>query len=144
MGEKIGNLIEYETGQVVGKHQGFWFYTIGQRQGLGLSGGPWYVVAKDIEQNIVYISKNYFDEFKARDSFEIINCHWILGFAPESLDCLQVKLRHGAHQYNCKITQLGQDHWRVDLSQRDQGIAAGQYAVFYDQETCLGAGMILK
>jgi len=143
LGEKTGNLVEYETGKIVGKHQGFWFYTIGQRQGLGLSGGPWYVVAKDVLQNIVYISKNYFDEFKERDSFEIINCHWILGVAPDRVTNLKVKLRHGAQKYACELVQLGPDHWQVNLAERDQGIAAGQYAVFYDQEICLGAGMIL-
>ncbi len=144
LGVQIGNLVEYETGNILGQHQGFWFYTIGQRQGLGLSGGPWYVVSKDTAKNIVYISKNYFDENKARDTFEITNCHWILGVAPTNIAQLKVKLRHGAQQYNCKLNLIGPDHFQVILQDRDQGIAAGQYAVFYDHETCLGAGMISK
>jgi hypothetical protein len=45
--------------QVQGEHKGFWFHTIGQRQGLGLSGGPWYVQSKDTDNNIVYITRNY-------------------------------------------------------------------------------------
>jgi tRNA (5-methylaminomethyl-2-thiouridylate)-methyltransferase len=143
LGTQVGNLVEYETGKIIGQHQGFWFYTIGQRQGLGLSGGPWYVVSKDIGQNIIYISKNYFDEQKARDTFEISNCHWILGVAPASSN-LKVKLRHGPQQYDCELKQLGDDHWQVILAERDQGIAAGQYAVFYDQDICLGAAMIIK
>jgi tRNA-specific 2-thiouridylase len=141
LGEWSGKLVEVETGQVMGAHQGFWFYTIGQRQGLGLAGGPWYVVAKDAVQNLVYISRNYFDETKERDTFEVINCHWIAQVLPNSLN-LQVKLRHGAQLYNCQLTQLEPDRFAVQLDQRDQGIAAGQYAVFYDQGICLGAAMI--
>ena len=143
LGEQTGHLVEYETGKQVGKHQGFWFYTVGQRQGLGLSGGPWYVVSKDIAQNIVYISKNYFDDTKERDNFEVTNCHWISGFEPAKLD-LKVKMRHGAQRYDCRLVKLGPDHWQIKLAEQDQGIAAGQYAVFYDQDICLGAAMILK
>lgn len=142
LGERIGDLIEVETGKKMGNHSGFWFYTVGQRQGLGLSGGPWYVVSKDIAKNLVYISRAYFDEAKDRATFEIASCHWIAGHAPAKLD-LQVKLRHGAQQYQCHLEQLGEDRWRVQLVERDQGIAAGQYAVFYDQDVCLGAAMML-
>lgn len=143
LGENPGDLIEYETGRKLGSHLGFWFYTVGQRQGLGLSGGPWYVVGKDVVKNIVYISKAYFDEAKERDTFEIANCHWISGHAPKT-DQLQVKIRHGAQQYNCVLKKINEDRWQVKLAARDQGIAAGQYAVFYDGAICLGAAMIAK
>src|SRR5579871_1845652 len=69
LGTQQGNLIESETGKIMGHHDGFWFYTIGQRQGIRLGGGPWYVVAKDCVQNIVYISRNYYDSDKQRDAF---------------------------------------------------------------------------
>jgi tRNA (5-methylaminomethyl-2-thiouridylate)-methyltransferase len=141
LGERPGDLIEYETGQVLGRHLGFWFYTIGQRQGLGLSGGPWYVVGKELAKNIVYISKAYFDETKERDTFEVTNCHWISESEPQT-DNLQVKIRHGAQRYNCIVQKIAQDRWLVKLAGRDQGIATGQYAVFYEGEVCLGAAMI--
>jgi tRNA-specific 2-thiouridylase len=48
LGEKEGPIVEWETGKILGKHKGYWFHTIGQRKGLGLSGGPWYVIKKDI------------------------------------------------------------------------------------------------
>src|SRR5690606_33140106 len=69
LGEKPGSMIEYETGNNMGTHRGYWFYTIGQRQGLGLAGGPWYVVKKDITHNIIYISKEYYAQDKRRSSF---------------------------------------------------------------------------
>ncbi|MDP2366436.1 MAG: tRNA 2-thiouridine(34) synthase MnmA, partial [Ignavibacteria bacterium] len=57
LGEIEGDIIDVDTNKVMGKHKGYYFYTIGQRSGLKLGGGPWYVISKDVEKNIVYISK---------------------------------------------------------------------------------------
>jgi len=57
VGEKEGNIVDKESGKIIGKHKGFWYHTIGQRKGLGLSGGPWFVVDKDIDDNVVYVSR---------------------------------------------------------------------------------------
>src|SRR2546425_47030 len=81
---------------IMGKHDGFWFYTIGQRQGLGLAGGPWYVVDKDVKRNIVYISKSYYAPDKQRDNFMVSECNWLI--TPERC-ALQVKMRHGKQIY---------------------------------------------
>ena len=78
LGTQTGQMIESETGKIMGNHDGFWFYTIGQRQGLGLGGGPWYVVAKDIEKNIIFISRNYYDDEKQRNTFTIEKIHWLV------------------------------------------------------------------
>lgn len=141
VGENPGDMIEYETGKKLGTHKGFWFHTIGQRQGSGLAGGPWYVVAKDPIFNIVYFSRNYYSEDKKRNTFVVSNCNWLSGVAPTKTD-LQVKIRHGKHIYNCTVIQLSDSDWQVTLTQDDQGIAAGQFAVFYDGTQCLGAGII--
>ena len=140
LGTQKGQMIESETGKVMGNHDGFWFYTIGQRQGLGLGGGPWYVVAKDIDKNIVYISRNYYDDAKQRDMFFVENIHWLS--IPSDKKNLFVKLRHGAHLYQCVIDYEESGKTKVQLCARDQGIAAGQYAVFYDNDVCLGSGVI--
>ena len=139
--KKEGGIIEYETGNVLGKHQGFWFHTIGQRRGLRLSGGPWYVVAKDVEKNIVYASRSYYDLAKKRDELLVGNLNWIIGSPPEEHD-LFVKLRHGPELNKCSI-EIHKDKVHVKLKDRDQGIAPGQFAVFYDKGECLGSGVIL-
>ncbi len=140
LGEKPGDLVEVETGEVVGSHNGYWFYTLGQRQGLGLAGGPWYVVSKDIEKNIVSISRNYYAQDKPRDSFSVGNCNWITGLKPEKNE-LGVKIRHGKVITLAKVTFDG-EVIAVKLSERDQGIAPGQFATFYDGDRCLGSGII--
>ena len=140
LGEKQGDLVEHETGKIVGKHKGFWYHTIGQRQGLGLAGGPWYVVHKDAARNIVSISRDYYAEDKIRDRFIVEDCRW-LTHAPEKKQ-LQVKLRHGAVLYDCFFKPLPNNQAEIVLAERDQGIAPGQFAVFYDGPVCLGAGII--
>lgn len=141
LGIKKGNIINQKTGEKMGKHDGFWYYTIGQRKDIKLPGGPWYVVNKDVKQNIIYIADN--DELikKARDKFLVSDLHWITQ-APIKKN-LQVKIRHGEKSYKCKIKFLNKNKLEVKLNQPDKGIAAGQYAVFYDAEYCLGGGVIV-
>ena len=147
LGEKSGDIIELETNKKWGEHKGYWFYTIGQRQGLGLGEGPWYVVNKDIKNNIIYISRDYFAEDKARDNFIVSDLN-LINFSLEDLvniKDLKVKLRHGPEYHKCKISILDNNKnnkLKVNLLERDQGIAAGQFAVFYQDDICLGSGII--
>lgn len=142
LGIKKGDLIEIETGKIVGTHEGFWFYTIGQRKGIGLSGGPWYVVDKDTKKNTIYISKNYFSTEKQRDTFKVTKFNWISGRTPNKIN-LQVKIRHGEQFYNCALNFESENLGVVKIDKRDQGIAPGQFAVFYDGDICLGCGVIV-
>lgn len=144
VGTNKGPLVEFETHKVVGEHDGFWFYTIGQRQGIGLSGGPWYVVAKDPVKNIIFISTKYHEDDKPRDQFNVAAVNWITGYEPNKSG-VEVKMRHGPKKYTCRLGKgaHGSDVWHVHLNEHDQGIAPGQFAVFYDGEECLGGGVIV-
>lgn len=140
--------MEAETGDYLGKHRGFWFYTIGQRQGLRLPGGPWYVVEKDTKYNVVFVSRNYYSVDKKRCRFRVGSLKWLSGSYPTHTNQLQCKVRHGPTFYNCSLAMEvdgdGQEVGVVQLSQDDQGLAAGQFAAFYDRTTCLGSGVILE
>lgn len=143
VGTKAGDLIEFETGKKVGQHEGFWFYTIGQRKGIGLSHGPWYVVAKDTQKNIVYISNKYHEPDKVRNEFDVSHFNWTCNSAPIKSQ-LQVKVRHGEHTYKAAVVFLDDNKKaHVVLDASDQGIAPGQFAVFYDENQCLGSGVIV-
>lgn len=141
LGEIKGDILEFETGKKLGIHNGYYFHTIGQRSGLGLSGGPWYVVKKDIDNNIIYISRENIAK-RAKDNFIIGNFNWITGSAPEG-NHFQVKIRHGAFFFNCDLNFLEENKAEVKIDKSDQGIASGQFAVFYQEDICLGGGVIL-
>ena len=140
LGERAGEIVELETGKVLAEHRGFWFYTIGQRKGIGLAGGPWYVVKKDVAANRVYVSHSghYLDH--ARQQFTVGSVNWIAG-EPQRLK-LQTKVRHGPRLADCELHPLDKGCWETTLTEADQGIASGQSAVFYDGEICLGGGVI--
>ena len=140
LGEKTGDIVELESGTVLGPHRGYWFYTIGQRQGLGLSGGPWYVVRKDTRKNVIYVSHKTYREDRARDRFTVTALNWI-ATPPDTSDLL-LKVRHGPELPPCRIAPAESNRLSVTLSKKDPGIAPGQFAVFYDGETCLGSGVI--
>ncbi len=141
LGEKPGDFIEKKTGERIGGHKGHWFYTIGQRFGLGLSGGPWFVVDKDVKKNLIYLAQGYDPEAVYGKGFEVVNVNWINEeLKVESLK-LKVKIRHGKTSHPCTIN-LNKKIVQVFLEKPVHGIAPGQFAVFYDRDVCLGGGMI--
>jgi tRNA-specific 2-thiouridylase len=140
LGEVAGPIVHMESDQVLGEHQGYWFHTVGQRKGLGLSGGPWFVVGKNPEKNIVYVSHQEHYLERAKDRFLLRQANWI-NAEPDLRRSYQCKVRHGAKLYSCTLfkqdNQLG-----VVLDQADAGIAPGQFCVVYDSMECLGGGII--
>jgi tRNA-specific 2-thiouridylase len=140
LGVRPGKLIEEGTGNILGEHEGFWYYTVGQRKGVKLSGGPWYVTRKDTATNEVFIAHGNDYQTAARDTFVVKNINWIAG-KPEKTH-LQVKVRHGEKIYKAIVNPLNNSEYEVSLDEKDQGIAEGQFAVFYDGDSCLGGGVI--
>ena len=135
-----GSIIDFDTKETLGEHQGYFFHTIGQRKGLGLSGGPYYVVAKDHKDNIVFVSKNYHSPDKLRNEFIANNLN-IFGEIELPKD-VKVKIRHGKDYHEAQVKYLSADSVQVSLKESDQGIAPGQFVVFYQDEYCLGSAII--
>lgn len=142
LGTKKGPLVEGETGKTVGEHDGFWYFTIGQRAGIGLSGGPWYVVEKDVVTNTVFISHTTHRAARAQRSLLVTGLNWF-NEQPEDGAVLSVKLRHGPKEYQCQVQWQDMETLEVFLQREaDAGVASGQYAVFYRGDYCLGGGVI--
>jgi tRNA-specific 2-thiouridylase len=142
LGEIEGDIIDIDTNKILGRHSGYYYFTIGQRSGLKLGGGPWFVVKKDVKNNIIYASK---ENFGVRERTEFIagKFNWITGNPPGGKN-LKVKIRHGVNMYNCSIDWLDDQTFKVNLNNSDSGIAPGQFAVFYKDDVCLGGGVILE
>ena len=147
LGERPGAIVELETGRKLGEHRGYWFHTIGQRKGLGLSGGPWYVVGKNIADNAVYVSGGYGTERQYGRTICLDEMHWITR-DPWPAECssepVVFKNRHMPEFIGATLTRVGAGRYVVESSQPVQGIAPGQFAVIYtpDRRLCLGSGII--
>ena len=147
LGEKKGPIIEIETGRKLGEHNGFWFHTIGQRKGLGLSGGPWYVVKKNIHDNVIYVSNGYDTEKQYGKLIHLDEMHFIT-LDPWKEECRNVEItfknRHMPQFLKARLTRLGEREYIIESETPVQGIAPGQFAVIYDKEShlCYGSGVI--
>ncbi len=147
LGEKPGPIIELETGRKLGEHRGFWFHTIGQRKGLGLSGGPWYVVKKNVHDNVIYVSNGYDTEKQYGKQLHLDEMHFISGNPWEgSTEAVEItfKNRHMPNFIHGKLIHLGGREYVIESAEKVQGIAPGQFAAIYDQNSriCYGSGVI--
>lgn len=139
-----GKIID-EKGKTVGEHDGAIFYTIGQRQGLGVGGGlPFYVVGKDMKKNEVYVTTDLSDRRLWHNKLELTGLHWINGAAKNGAK-IQVRTRHRAPLVTGTLdmvsTKKGTLH--IALDEDIRAVTPGQSAVIYSGQVVLGGGVII-
>ena len=152
--EKPGKIVDTK-GKVIGQHQGLWFYTIGQRKGIGLPGGPYYVLDKDIKKNLLIVTRNEKDLYKKELVAENIN--WISGREPQFPLKIKAKIRY-LSPLTSAIIEPTFSHLRkyenverrekfkeckVIFEEPQRAITPGQSVVFYKGKEVLGGGIIL-
>ena len=146
LGVKKGKIVDFESGKILGEHDGYWFHTIGQRKGLGLSGGPWFVVKKNVEENILFVSNGYDPATQYGNVVNLAGFQFITENIWGDFEQVEVKfkIRHTPDFTPGKLTRIG-DVYRLETTEKIQGIASGQFGVVYDQDAklCLGSGMII-
>ncbi len=142
-----GRIVSVE-GRDLGEHAGLMYYTIGQRQGLGIGGlvdgddAPWYVIGKDLESNRLIVGQGVDHPLLFHRQCRLGDLHWI-GAAVEGLpyDC-SAKIRYRSADSACRITAIDGDYASVDFAEPQRAITPGQALVFYRGEQCLGGGTI--
>lgn len=142
LGENIGEVLELQTNKRIGQHKGLWFYTIGQRHGLGFGGGPWFVVKKDVSNNILYVSKGYEPSSAFKSEFGVSDFH----FLTEEVDLSNVtfKIRHTPEFHKARMEKINDNEYHLYSECPIHGVAPGQFCVVYDEEhhRCIGSGEI--
>lgn len=143
MPAKPGKIVTLD-GETVGEHIGLMYYTIGQRKGLDLGGkhgeeGRWFVVRKDLKNNILYVSHGDESPLYSKAS-KVSGLNWIGYMPPRTFECT-AKFRYRQPEQKVKVTLEGGEAL-VEFEQPQRAVTEGQYAVFYDQTACLGGGVI--
>ena len=129
-------------GRTVGRHDGALFYTIGQRQGLGIGGGlPHYVTGKDMAQNVVYVSQDLASPLLWASELNLTHLHWI-NLPPKPDKVYHIRARHQAELLPAKLKFTAQDSLKLKLAQSLRAPASGQSAVIYDGVQVVGGGII--
>ncbi len=129
--------IRDDEGRLLGEHKGLAGFTIGQRKGLGLAGGPWYVSELDGATNTLIVGP---EERTRRGEFEVADLRWTRG-EPQGHE-LQVRIRHRGRLCPARWENLGEGRVRVTLAEPQRAVAPGQAAVFYRGDEMLGGGTI--
>lgn len=152
--EFLGNYLPAQPGRMMtvdgrdmGEHAGLMYYTIGQRGGLGIGGQhggdnkPWFVVGKDLSQNILYVGQGFYHDNLMSTSLDASQVHFTREMPAEfTIECT-AKFRYRQPDSKVTVTVKG-DKAIVNFAEPQRAITPGQAVVFYDEEECLGGGLI--
>lgn len=140
--------IETPDGELIGQHDGLMFYTLGQRQGLGIGGhkkfreGAWYVLHKDLSRNTLIVGQEHNHPLLMSDNLVCQQVSWINQSPVLPLRC-KAKIRYRQDEQSCTIEkELGENRYYVKFLTSQRAITPGQSIVFYEDDYCLGGGVI--
>ena len=146
--------IKDDKGRTIGQHQGLSFYTLGQRQGLGIGGvkekgaqrgggehAPWFVARKDVAKNTLWVVQGHDHPWLLSPTLRAQDASWVAGVPPSAGD-IAAKTRYRQSDAPCRFAPEGERGFRLDFSEAQWAVTPGQSAVLYDGEVCLGGGVI--
>lgn len=140
--------IETPEGEVIGEHMGLMYYTLGQRQGLGIGGlanhpeAPWYVAAKDLERNVLVAVQGKHHPLLYTDTLMTETMDWVAGEAPRAEGRFTAKTRYRQSDRPCFVTTRADGGVEVRFESPQRAVTPGQSLVLYDGDVCLGGGVI--
>lgn len=141
--------ISTPSGQIIGEHHGLMYYTLGQRQGLGIGGlkdlpeAPWFVIDKDLENNRLIVAQGHQNDYLLKRSLLASQLHWVAGTPPGKEFRCAAKIRYRQTEQRCQVCiDTDNDTARVCFEEPQRAITPGQSIVFYHEDICLGGGII--
>lgn len=142
--------IQTSEGEVIGEHQGLMFYTLGQRQGLKIGGKqgaeekPWYVAGKAMKTNRLIVVQGHDHPLLFTQTLHCNHLHWVSGKPPGESFKASAKIRYRQTEQPCQVKRIDSDHYQVDFEVPQWAATPGQSIVFYQDDICLGGGVILE
>jgi tRNA-specific 2-thiouridylase len=142
-----GNMVTQDS-KIVGQHMGLSFYTLGQRQGLGIGGDktgtgePWFVASKDMARNQLVVVQGHNHPALLAHQLEAMEMHWISGASPDLTNNYAAKTRYRQADSACRLTALSEGDVHFSFDEAQWAVTPGQSVVVYDGEICLGGGII--
>jgi tRNA-specific 2-thiouridylase len=141
-------IIESAEGEAVGHHDGLMYHTLGQRKGLRIGGlanageEPWYVVEKDLIRNVLIVGQGHKHPRLFSKGLIANQLHWVNRTALTSSIACTVKTRYRQEDVACTVTPLANDEYQINFEQEQSSVTPGQSVVFYQNDVCLGGGII--
>jgi len=142
IGFESGDIVD-QNHNILGKHNGLYFYTIGQRKGVGLAGGPWWVVGFNKKKNHLIITNKKDDPNLFKKEITLTDFNFISGQILKSLIKVNVKTRYNQELISAKVYPPRSKKLKLVFDKPQKAITPGQWAVFYQNDVCLGGGVIL-
>jgi len=142
-----GNIIDIESKRLIGHHEGAMYYTIGQRRGLGIGGISgeqalgWFVVNKDVINNIIYVARSQENDYLLSDSCTVTNLNFIADKPVEGKH-LSAKFRYRQKDQGITLHYIDDNRLMLNFDQPYKAVTIGQAAVLYDGDVCIGGGLI--
>ncbi len=141
IGLEPGEIVD-KKGKVLGEHQGLHFYTIGQRKGIGLSGGPWWVVGFDKKKNQLIVTGDENDKALFQKEVIVTDYSFVSGQAPKQPTKVMAKTRYNQRLSLAKVYPPKNKELKLIFNKPQKAVTPGQWTVFYDGDVCLGGGVI--
>jgi tRNA-uridine 2-sulfurtransferase len=134
------------SGEKAGRHDGLMYYTLGQRKGLGIgglgTGEPWFVVRKDLQNNILYVTQGDDHPALYSQGLTASKLHWVNGAAPDTEFACTARFRYRQPDQGVRVAILKDGACRVAFDEPQRAVTPGQFVVFYNADECLGGGVI--
>jgi tRNA-specific 2-thiouridylase len=140
--------IEDDQGNIIGKHSGLMYHTLGQRKGIGIGGlankseQPWYVVSKDLTRNVLIVGQGHDHPLMLSNGLVASQLHWVdKDNLADSFRCT-AKSRYRQTDFSCLVERVDQENWKITFDDKQRAVTPGQSVVLYKDEQCLGGGII--
>jgi tRNA-specific 2-thiouridylase len=144
-----GEIRRLDDERVIGRHEGLMYYTLGQREGLGIGGvkgapeEPWFVCAKDMAKNVLYVVQGHDHPALLRDRLVAGNLSWVSGKPPHAHWVYAAKTRYRQPDAACEVERVDADECEVAFAAPQWAVTPGQSVVLYESLVCLGGGIIV-